>query len=1209
MNGTIFEERERERERERAGSPGVIHVAVRALIGVLALLIACSLDVTTAYAQATAVCNNMPTSSQWIKCTENAASANDIYIDTSNLTISTTGLNDAGIQATHGGTGKIDIKSMSDTITTTGTSLAYGIWAYHNGTTGDVTVRVTSPTIQAGVGGIVAESTSSGKLDVDFTGGSITTTGDSADGIVLWHAYEGAGKAAPTTLDVDGNAMITTSGSFSDGVSIFRRSDGRNELNLRDVTIGTMGAQAYGVFARQDFNFDRDIIGNVEVNLLGDVSITTKGDEAHGISAEHEGLNTDVESHIIVTARGTNSITTTGASAYGIQGVRRGSGSVGGYGKIRIDARDVHITTRGSSSTPVLADHHGVGDIEIDVRNATLRTEATGMSAGGPGILGFHRLFGSRESDVNIYAEGGSITTKGLLAHGIAARHSDSTHTNGGDITIRTRDHDIVTESTDLDTTYQDTFSTGVYALHQNPGNIDIDLQSGSIETRGVNSYGVYGNLEEEQNGGAITIATRGGHSITTTGTNGHGIVAYNYGTLPTSTTSINVGGNITTTGAGAQGVRVGTLTSGAPDRVAAIGADGYRQQTVTVNGAVTSAAEGVYLAGGGRVVIGSRGSINSASGIAILAIGDTPVDGGDPIKPKLRVDLNLGGRLVAQALGDNWIINDGGETTIAVNRVTLHDGATGNTGRTAPNGAWNVRMREEGVTVTDRTDPDPMNWMVSEPAVDVITDRDFSAGDFNETARPRPPTPPPPPMPQTVMVDEPVFGAVDEVAGVYLPAGGRVLIGPAGTVGGESGIAILAGGDAPMLHVDLRLNGRRVMEVIGDDWIINDGGETTIVVNDVTLHDGPTGVVADAVAPNGAWNVRMKAEGVTVDRTDPDNWVITEPAAGVVADRDFSTDDFIETSTQPEPTKPPLFTEEYAPRAALYELLPDFLLRLTGPGPNRRCLSAPDSSIWTRVAGGQGAYESDRSTTGATYDLERFEAEGGLSASLGKRAKGWVSVRHVTGSAGVASPTGGGAIDVRGLGSSVGGSWQGANDVYAVGCFSYLAYDVDFASKQQGVLKAGVDGHSYTLDLEAGRRFAMGEQWHLTPRVWVVGSRVSVDDFTDAVDSRVSLSGADRILGGLGVLAETVRPWGDDGEFALRGSVDYERMFRGATTTTQVSGEQLSAVATDNSLLVGLNGVYRQGRFSIGAEVAARQELGSTDSEYTSFLNLGMRF
>ena len=162
-------------------------------------------------------------------------------------------------------------------------------------------------------------------------------------------------------------------------------------------------------------------------------------------------------------------------------------------------------------------------------------------------------------------------------------------------------------------------------------------------------------------------------------------------------------------------------------------------------------------------------------------------------IPPKLRVDLNLGGRRVAQAIGDDWIINDGGETTIAVNRVVLHDGATGVTGRTAANGVWNVRMREEGVNVDYIMDPNPANWEMIEPTAGVVADRDFSAQDFNEARRPSPPPPPPPmPMPQTVMVDEPVFGDADDVAGVHLPAGGRVLIGPRGTVGGKSGLAIL---------------------------------------------------------------------------------------------------------------------------------------------------------------------------------------------------------------------------------------------------------------------------------------------------------------------------------------------------------------------------------------------------------------------------------
>ena len=118
----------------------------------------------------------------------------------------------------------------------------------------------------------------------------------------------------------------------------------------------------------------------------------------------------------------------------------------------------------------------------------------------------------------------------------------------------------------------------------------------------------------------------------------------------------------------------------------------------------------------------------------------------------------------------------------------------------------------------------------------------------------------------------------------------------------------------------------------------------------------------------------------------------------------------------------------------------------------------------------------------------------------------------------------------------------------------------------------------------------------------------MTVDSFTDAVDARVSFADANRIIGGLGFVADTTRPWGE-GEFVLRGSVDVERLLSGVETRVQVSGERLSAEATEHSLRFGLNGIYRQGRFSIGAEVAARQELGSDDSEYAGFLNVGLRF
>ena len=1140
-----------------------------ALMGTVALALTVALGLGTGEAQTSPVCHNNPGTGERIECKEPATSTDDI-----------------------------DINLQSGVNIETSAADADGILGDHRGT-GDITINVT------GVSGA----------------DTITTGGDSADGIYgnSW----GKGSVGITVRDVEITTTVTAPGNARGvaGRQIFTSSNlapyegfYHVNINVSGSRISTMGRNGYGIYG---LHYGREngplSTGNLEITATN-TDVTTTGLFASGLYAQSVNSVGDV----IVNMTG-GSIMAAGANAKGIEALHYGTGS---SGNVRVTVKNnAEIRTTGSSlSEGVLAQNgtEGEGDVAIMLDNATITTQYHGVSGErhrGPGAIDIDVLGGSittqRASARGIYAyhrSNGNITigvkdatiaTQNVLAHGIYAYH-----TSNGNITIDVKDATIATESTEI-TSDIGALAFGIYGKHEGDGDLAIDVRGGSITTAGNYSYGIQGR---HQGTGDATIKTGVGHTITTTGENAHGIVAYHLGTMDTRSMAVTVEGAVDASGADAQGVRVGRLDNGAPDRVAAIGEDGYRKQTVTVNGSVMGDDAGVWLAGGGRVVIGPRGTIGARSGIAILATGDTPaaVQGDPLITPKLRVDMNLGGRRVAQAIGEHWILNDGGETTIAVNRVVLHDGATGNTDRTAPNGAWNVTMRSEGVTVTDRAAPAPANWVVSEPASGVVADRDFSAQDFTETARPRPPVTPPPVMPRTVMVDKPVFGGEDEEAGVHLSGGGRVLIGPAGTVGGESGIAILAarppGGAAPMLHVDMTLDGRRVAEVIGDDYIVNDGGETTIVVNDVTLHEGATGVVEDAVAPNGAFNVTMRPEGVTVDRTDPANWVITEPAGVAVADRDFSTEDFIETSTQP------MFTEEYAPRAALYELLPDFLLRLTGPGPARRCVSTPDSSVWTRVAGGQGVYESDRSTTGATYDLERFEAEGGLSASLGARAKGWVSVRHVQGTAGVASPTGGGEIDVRGLGSSVGGSWRGANDVYAVGCFSYMTYDVDFASTQQGVLKAGVDGHSYTLDLEAGRRFVVGAQWHLTPRVWVVGSRVSVDTFTDAVDARVSLSGADRVLGGLGVLAETARPWGE-GEFSLRGSLDFERMLSGATTTTQVSGEQLSADATDTSLLVGLQGVYRQGRFTVGAEIAARQELGSTDSEYTSFLNLGISF
>ena len=583
---------------------------------------------------------------------------------------------------------------------------------------------------------------------------------------------------------------------------------------------------------------------------------------------------------------------------------------------------------------------------------------------------------------------------------------------------------DIVTNSTDLHQIYGDTFSNGVYARHSDMGGIGINIQGGSVRTMGAYSYGVYGALESAGNGSELLIETGGGNAIVTTGDYGHGIVAYHHGTWQdTSLISIHVGGSIDVSGAGAQGVRVGRLNNGAPERMAAIGADGYRRQTVIVNGPVRSAAEGVFLAGGGKVVIGPMGSIASRSGIAILASGDTP---------RLRVGMNPGGRRITDVIGDDWIVNDGGETTIAVNGWILHDGATGVTGRTAPNGAWNVRMRAEGVRIEDRSDPDPANWAVSERAAGVIGDRDFSAGDFIEV---------------------------------------------------------------------------------------------------------------------------------------------------------------------------------YAPRAAVYEALPGFLLRLGGGEFPGERISSPGSPLWARLSGGPGSYEAERASVGAEYGFRRFAAEAGLDFSLDENTAGSVSVRRVRGRADVSAPTGGGRIEADGIGVTLGLSVYGADAYYARGAVSLTSYAADLFSDDLGPLQAGVDARALALDFESGRRMTITEKVNLTPRVRLSRTGVDVDDFTDAVDSRVSVGDAARFTGSLGVAVETAPARNRrDRRFSLRGSVDLAQTLDGAETSVDVSGERLASEPAGTRLLLGLGGRYRRGRHSIGAEVSSGG-LGSGDVQHAALLTFGSSF
>ena len=159
-----------------------------------------------------------------------------------------------------------------------------------------------------------------------------------------------------------------------------------------------------------------------------------------------------------------------------------------------------------------------------------------------------------------------------------------------------------------------------------------------------------------------------------------------------------------------------------------------------------------------------------------------------------------------------------------------------------------------------------------------------------------------------------------------------------------------------------------------------------------------------------------------------------------------------------------------------------------------------------------------------ANYDADRFAVEAGVNIPLSEDFDIWASMHHVTGSADVDSPVNGGDIRVTGTGLSLDAYWSGENDYYAAGRLSLTDYDMDLSSNTIGRLKSNGDANGQSVHVEAGRRMTLSEHLHWTPRAWLGHTRISVDKFTDAVDSRVSFPTTDRLTGGLGVMVESVR-------------------------------------------------------------------------------------
>lgn len=254
---------------------------------------------------------------------------------------------------------------------------------------------------------------------------------------------------------------------------------------------------------------------------------------------------------------------------------------------------------------------------------------------------------------------------------------------------------------------------------------------------------------------------------------------------------------------------------------------------------------------------------------------------------------------------------------------------------------------------------------------------------------------------------------------------------------------------------------------------------------------------------------------------------------------------------------------------------------------------SAP-TAFWGRIEGGQSDLQPS-TTTGSTYKADQLKVQAGLDGLLMENERGRLIV-GLTGqygltTANVASVFGNGRIRVEG--SGVGGTltWFGDNGFYVDGQAQSMFYRSDLSSVLAGSLTHGNEGVGYAFSAEAGKRFAVGNGWSLTPQAQLSYSKAEFDRFFDRFGAPVSLRDGDSLLGRAGLALNHQKTW-NDGAGIVRsdiygiGNLRYEFL---NGTRVDVAGTGFASAQDRLWGSIGGGGTYSwaNGRYAVFGEVS----------------------
>ncbi|WP_163026004.1 autotransporter outer membrane beta-barrel domain-containing protein [Chachezhania antarctica] len=334
-------------------------------------------------------------------------------------------------------------------ISTTGTSV-HGILAISEAGNGGEGGEGHGP--DDGIGGNGGHGGTGGNVSITYEG-DITTTGDTAVGVLIQSLGGAGGEGGPGKSWFDGNGghanepgpggdasvdlksgTITTSGEQAVGILIesvggFAGSSGESDGFVAYGANGESGGDGGTVSATLE-DYSIDTAGDYAVGLIaasigggGGTGSKDEGFDAIGATGGAGGAGGKVE----VTLTGTNSITTKGEDAPGILAMSAGGGggvsggndgvvALGGQGGEGGNAGDVTVTNDGDTTINT-SGKYSVGAMISSIGNGGGKS----TSPKGAWALGANGGGGGSGSDVSVDFKSGTfkVTTEGDVADGV----------------------------------------------------------------------------------------------------------------------------------------------------------------------------------------------------------------------------------------------------------------------------------------------------------------------------------------------------------------------------------------------------------------------------------------------------------------------------------------------------------------------------------------------------------------------------------------------------------------------------------------------------------------------------------------------------------------------------------------------------------------------------------------------------------------------